>query len=269
MLTKASTLKVKAAGPDDGLEEGQFTAYASVFGNVDVFGDVVMKGAFAETIQQWNSSDAELPLLWGHNMSDPDYNIGKVVEASEDDHGLLVRAELDLDGAKAEQVYRLIKGRRVNQMSFAYDIDDAGMAQRDGEDVYELRKLTLHEVSVVPLGANPETELLAVKHASHQARQLANAIKAGRVLSAANETSLRDALGQLEDAAAGIKGVLSAVESDASGNEGKASPAGPANDEDPAEGKSEEPSRPEPVDLSALKHIELAAVAGSDEGNRA
>ena len=41
-----AALQIKAAGPDDGLKEGQFRAYASVFGNVDSYGDIVEKGAF-------------------------------------------------------------------------------------------------------------------------------------------------------------------------------------------------------------------------------
>src|SRR5699024_11569870 len=130
-------------GPDDGLDDGTFTAYASVFGNVDSYGDVVMPGAFADTLAAWKSGDAPIPLLFGHNMSDPDYNIGAVVDAVEDDHGLKVTANLDLDAPKAAQVYRLLKGKRINQMSFAYDVLDAGEATRqnsngDPVSVFEL-----------------------------------------------------------------------------------------------------------------------------------
>lgn len=32
-MFKIAQLKIKAAGPDDDLAEGEFTAYASVFGN--------------------------------------------------------------------------------------------------------------------------------------------------------------------------------------------------------------------------------------------
>ena len=34
MRIKDAAFKIKAAGEDDGLEPGQFTAYASVFGNI-------------------------------------------------------------------------------------------------------------------------------------------------------------------------------------------------------------------------------------------
>jgi uncharacterized protein len=42
MLTKNAAIQLKA-GPQDGLSEGQFVAYASVFGNIDSYGDVVVK----------------------------------------------------------------------------------------------------------------------------------------------------------------------------------------------------------------------------------
>jgi HK97 family phage prohead protease len=174
-LLKDFRVQVKA-GPDDGLEEGEFTAYASVFGNKDSYGDVVIPGAFTDTLAEWKDSGNVLPLLFGHNMSDPDYNIGGVKEAVEDDHGLLTRSLLDLDNPKALQTYRLVKGRRLSQMSFAYDVLEGGEAQReksngDGtEYVYELRKLKLYEVSVVPIGANQETSILAVKAAQSALR---------------------------------------------------------------------------------------------------
>jgi HK97 family phage prohead protease len=182
MKMKDTSVRVKA-GPDDGLKEGQFEAYASVFGNKDSYGDVVVPGAFADTLEQWKSGDALLPLLFGHNMSDPDFNLGYVEDAKEDDHGLLTKNQLDLDNPKSVQVYRLIKGRRINQMSFAYDVLEGGYATRqkdpkgdDGpdnqEEYFELRKLKLYEVSVVPIGANQETEITAFKAAELAERML-------------------------------------------------------------------------------------------------
>jgi len=48
-------------------------------------------------------------------------------------------------------------------MSFAYDIIDGGEGKLDDEWCFELRKLKLYEVSVVPIGANQETEVTSVK----------------------------------------------------------------------------------------------------------
>src|SRR5699024_501380 len=117
-------------------EEGVFTGYASVFGNTDSYGEVVVKGAFAESLE---SQDA-FPVYWSHQMSDPMMNIGKTLDIYEDDHGLFVKGQLDLDSPMGAQVYRLIKDGRVNQMSFAFDVEDFKQAKSSsgGDDVIEL-----------------------------------------------------------------------------------------------------------------------------------
>lgn len=205
MLLKDMSVQIKA-GPDDGLGEGQFSAYAAVFGNVDSYGDVITPGAFADNLKAWKDSGNPIPLLFGHNLSDPDFNLGHVTEAVEDDKGLRVTAQLDLDNPKALQTYRMLKGRRVNQMSFAYDVLEGGDAERekaDGakESYYELRKLKLYEVSVVTIGANQETEVLAVKSA---AEALLSGTKAGRAISAKDEGELRKAHEAIENILAAI-----------------------------------------------------------------
>lgn len=251
------------AGPDDGLGEGQFEAYASVFGNKDSYGDVVVKGAFAKTLADWTGSGQNIPLLFGHNMSDPDFNIGHVSAATEDDHGLKVIGQLDLENPKALQVYRMLKGRRVNQMSFAYDVLDSARATVDGDDVNELRDLKLYEVSVVTIGANQDTEILAVKSATH-----ALMAKAGRVISAKNEKALRTAHESLVGAADEIKNVLSAIDGSEDDDQEKASGTpeakSGANDEEPLSAKSsvpdEEPKAGPSVDALAA-HFNLYATA--------
>lgn len=262
MYVKDFTVAAIKAGPDDGLEEGRFTAYASVFGNVDSYGDVVVKGAFSEDLRRWKESGNPIPLLFGHQMSDPDFNLGYVAEAVEDDHGLLVTAVLDLENPKAAQVYRMLKGRRVNQMSFAYDVEDSARATLDGRDVNELRRLKVFEVSVVTIGANQETEILAVKAATG-----ALIAKAGRVLSAKNEAALKAAHQQLVGAADEIKNVLAAVGGETNDQEkasGTPEAKSDATDEEPSGAKSsafdEEPRANPFVEALAVKFRIYAAL---------
>ncbi len=190
MLTKDLQVQVKAGAEEAG--QGRFTAYASVFGNVDSYGDVVVKGAFASDLERWKESGSPIPLLFGHQMSDPDFNLGHIATASEDDHGLLVEGVLDLANPKSAQVYRMLKGGRINQLSFAYDVLDAVDVKPsdDSEWVRELRALKLYEVSIVTIGANQATEVLAVKAA---AEALADGLKQGRVLAQKHIDSLRSA----------------------------------------------------------------------------
>lgn len=162
MKTKNVTVQMKADA--EALSEGQFTGYAAVFDNKDSYGDVIRKGAFTESLKAYGESGAGIPCYWSHQMSNPMMCIGETVEAKEDERGLRVKVKLDTDTEMGAQVHRLIKLGRVNQMSFAFDVEDYAFAESDElGDYMELRKLKVHEVSVVQVGANQETELLDVK----------------------------------------------------------------------------------------------------------
>lgn len=190
-------LAVKAVGTDEGLQPRQFSGYASVFGNVDSYGDVVMPGAFAKSLQEWAASGAEIPLLWAHDMHSLAADLGRVVEAKEDDHGLLVTCEFDeeadVPGTPAAKAYRLLKGRRLNTMSFAYDVQQSSKGEVDGATVNMLEQLKLYEVSLVRVPANPEAVITAVKSAPATAVTPGPDAKAGRSISAANLAKLQKA----------------------------------------------------------------------------
>lgn len=197
MQTKDFRVSVKAAGQADGLEEGQFEAIVSVFGNEDSVGDVVMPGAFKADLERWEAKGDPIPVIWSHDWADPFSHLGTVLKAEERDEGLWVRAQIaDMDSnPKAAQVYRLLKGRRVTQMSFAYDVEDAGWGKRGDREVYELRQLKVYEVGPCLVGANQETELLAAK-----AQQMASGAKAGRTLSQKSRellTAAYESLGEI------------------------------------------------------------------------
>ena len=117
MKLKDVNVQVKALQPEDGTggdindtqPEGVIEAYASIFGNKDSYGDVVMPGAFTDTIAEWAASDNVLPLLYGHDFHDPYSNIGAVTSAEEDAKGLKIVAQFDMDNPKAKQVFNRAK----------------------------------------------------------------------------------------------------------------------------------------------------------------
>lgn len=171
MFTKDFSAAVKAAGTEDGLGDGQVKMLVSVFDNVDSYGDVVMPGAFTDTLAGWKDRGDPIPFIWSHQWSDPFSHIGVVTDAEETKAGLEVAAQIDLDSATGKQVFGLLKGRRVTQASFGYSIDEADWVERKADDggsyeVYELRKVTLFECGPCLVGANQETELLEAKAAA-------------------------------------------------------------------------------------------------------
>lgn len=175
---KTKTLQVEVKAID--LEEGQFEGYAAVFGNKDSYGDVIVPGAFADTLaEDYGAEGKGVPTYWCHDFKDPFKNIGTTIWAKEDQRGLRVRVQLDLDTANAQQTLKLLKEGRVNQMSFGYSVLEGAFVESEEHGFYyELRKLKLHEVSVVPIGANQETEILAAKSdETEEASQLAELLK--------------------------------------------------------------------------------------------
>ena len=162
--------------------EGEFEAIVSVFGNVDLGGDRVIKGAFAKSLAAWEASGDPIPVLWNHDRSNPQAHIGKVLEAKEVDEGLWIRAALDIHKPFAKQVYDLLAERRVKEFSFAYGIKDA--EQNNG--AFELKELDVYEVGPTLQGMNPDTQLLAVK-------SFADA-KAGARLSKATTATISEAI---------------------------------------------------------------------------
>ncbi|PYY60004.1 HK97 family phage prohead protease [Curtobacterium sp. MCSS17_006] len=163
MKTKSFNANVKAVGTADGLGDGQFTALVAVFGNKDHGGDVIVPGAFAESLRDWAASGDAIPAIWSHQWSDPFAHIGWSLSAAETADGLLVTAQLDLENPTALQTYKLLKQRRVKEFSFGYDVVDGGYVTQDEDEFFELRKLNLIEFGPTLKGMNPDTQLLGTK----------------------------------------------------------------------------------------------------------
>ncbi|WEV68724.1 HK97 family phage prohead protease [Bifidobacterium sp. ESL0775] len=246
MQIKQRACEFKTNDDDNQLKEGEFIAYPSTFTQTpDCYGDIVAKGAFTDTIKAWKDSGNTLPVMYGHRMDDPDYNVAGVEDMGEDDHGFWIKGVFDMDSPKAPQVYRLLKAKRLSQLSFAYDVEDEGtVTLDDGTKANELRKLDIYEASFVPVGANQDTSVVAIKSATDT---ISTAIKSGRVLSAANTDMFRGIAKELTDSATKINDFLDQVTPDPDGKNNqsesaKASAKSTAKTEEPPKAKVEEPS---------------------------
>lgn len=179
-------------------ELGQVEAIVSVFGNVDYQGDRVMPGAFQKSIAEWQESGHPVPVIFSHDWSDVWSHIGVVDQLEETEKGLKALYTLDVaDNPVAAQVYRLMKRRSIKEHSFGYDVRKEHKA-KDGAN--ELQELGIIELGPTLKGANPDTELLAVKSAlegcmtyATPTRSSEGWMKAGRSISTKNESLLRDA----------------------------------------------------------------------------
>ena len=115
--------------------------YAAVFDRPDSGGDVVRRGAFADSLKRIG----EVPLLLQHKGQP----VGRIEHLSEDKRGLRVIAEV-IDNRAGGLVRRGLRG-----MSFGYRVREAN----SGGGVRELCALDLVEVSLV---ARPMQKLARV-----------------------------------------------------------------------------------------------------------
>ncbi len=140
-------------------EDGFFSGYLAVFNNIDSHGDVIRKGAFLKTIEEWNSKGKYPAIFWNH---DPDEPIGVFTLMREDEKGLYVEGRLLIsDIVRAKSTYALMKVKAIDGMSIGYITIQA---THDPQTmIRELLELELVEGSIVAFPSNPNSLISSVK----------------------------------------------------------------------------------------------------------
>lgn len=189
-MIKTKTFEVKA-------DHGTISGYASTWTREpDSYGDIVAKGAFAEHIAQIKEEGRVLPFLFNHKADDLSAYIGTVVELKEDDHGLYFEGTFD-DTPEGQRARELALDGRLCKFSFAYDVLEAGeVTLEDGRKANELRKLNIHEVSLVMYPANPDTSVVSVKAGRRNRKTDEDIIK--QIITLANQL-LTDEVDDIEE----------------------------------------------------------------------
>jgi HK97 family phage prohead protease len=149
-LRRGVSLEIKS------LHAREFEGHGAVFGNLDLGGDVVMPGAFRQTLAD-HARKGTLPLMFWHH--DPRAVPGVWKAMNEDSKGLHVVGEL-VDTELGDEVRTLLQKRAVRGLSIGYQATDIDF-DRDGNRI--LKSVDLWEVSLVSLAMNPLAQVEAVK----------------------------------------------------------------------------------------------------------
>ena len=136
-------------------DEGKFSGYASTFGNEDLGGDIVQKGAFTKTLQKGADS---VKMFYQHDSSDI---IGKFTRLTEDQKGLHFEGQLYIkDIQRAKEAHFLMKEGELGAVSIGYRIESKAF-DPDGRRL--LKEIDLHEISVVTFPMNELATIDSVK----------------------------------------------------------------------------------------------------------
>jgi HK97 family phage prohead protease len=137
-------------------EDGAFEGYASLFNRADMSGDMVLPGAFRESLNR--RGPAGIKLLFQHK---PDEPIGVWQHLAEDSRGLYVRGRLMLDIARGREIHALMRAGAVDGLSIGFRTVKARRDRISG--VRRLEKIDLWEISIVTFPMLPEARVAVVK----------------------------------------------------------------------------------------------------------
>ena len=163
MLYKTKQFDIKSVS-DTGKLTGYFSTYQPV---ADSYGDCVAPGCFSETIKAWAEKGKHIPLVWNHNMDDPELIIGQVDKIEDDEYGPLMTAHF-YDTPKAQAARNLMKEGSVYQFSYAYAIDSARKPDEsekaaDPNIKQVLEAVSLMEITITPTPAQPLAQVTEIK----------------------------------------------------------------------------------------------------------
>lgn len=153
MDTKSLRVEVKDA------DKGIVSAVFSTFGVIDKDADVTVKGAFTDGAAVRIS--AYQHMSWSGALP-----VGKgVIKVAGDETRLDGQFFLQTTGGR--DTFEVVKQMGdLQEWSYGYDVEESEYGAHDGQDVRFLKKLKVHEVSPVLIGAGVDTRTLAAKSAN-------------------------------------------------------------------------------------------------------
>jgi HK97 family phage prohead protease len=173
--------------------------YGSTFGPpADHGGDIIEKGAFTKTIAS-RVKQGVVPLLDSH-IYDSAHTLGTVVDASEDDYGLMFTASL-ADVPSVEEIRQKMLQGHLKKTSIGYNTVRQSYSEdkATGETYRHLLEVDLYEISVVPLPMNERAVITTVKDMIDGESSLEDIIALLGQLDDEELASLMDALSTEQD----------------------------------------------------------------------
>lgn len=124
-----------------------FEGYASTFNNIDYGDDMVIRGAFADSLAR----NSQVPILWQHQMSEP---VGVSIQLYEDEKGLFIKGNLPKDDTLVSgRIIPQMKVGSIKEMSIGFFTKDSEMLKNG---IRALKQIELFEVSLVTKAMNSQ-----------------------------------------------------------------------------------------------------------------
>lgn len=144
--------------------DGAFEGYASLFDVPDLGRDVVLPGAFRDSLRARGARG--IKMLFQHDPAAP---IGVWTDLVEDARGLYARGRLTTEVARAAEILALIRAGALDGLSIGFR---ASVARRESKNgLRRLSRIDLWEISVVTFPLLPQARITRVKADATQQRR--------------------------------------------------------------------------------------------------
>lgn len=154
----------------DGAPEGVISGYAAVFGNVDSHGDMIVPGAFKESLAERKAANRPIPMHVMHRVFGGDgMPAGVWSKIEEDDTGLRVEGKISgMNTDRGRMMFELVKDGALAGVSIGYKVrgNGATYGKKAGEPKRTLKSLSLHEISLVDDPSNALSRVQEIKAAA-------------------------------------------------------------------------------------------------------
>jgi HK97 family phage prohead protease len=170
MIYNYKTLELEVKDVDR--KEGIVTGYFAAFNIKDADGDIIHKGAFDRSIQDWMPK-GRIKHLLNH---DPGKPLGKILELKEDEYGLFYRSQIGKHDLGRDFI-KMVESDLIKEHSIGFN-DLTPTDRRKGDGFNNITNVKLYEgSSLTSWGANEFTPLLEMKGMS-KVEALASRVKA-------------------------------------------------------------------------------------------
>jgi len=153
--------------------DGQVEGYASLFGEIDQARDMVMPGAFRETLR--SRGLRKIPMLFQHDPAEP---VGVWLELVEDVRGLRARGKLIPDVQRGRELLALLADGAIDGLSIGYRTVRGQIDPKTR--VRKLYQVDLWEISIVTFPLLNGARVNAVKQTPRVSLRRAQAERAWR-----------------------------------------------------------------------------------------
>lgn len=167
---------------------GEFEGYGAIFGSQDSHGDLILPGAFKDTLAARAAAGRTLPMYAQHgpHLGGDHLPVGVWKSVTEDGTGLRVAGRIaGMDTERGKVIHGLVKDGALAGLSIEYNVPrgSATYGKAAGEPRRTIKAANLHGISLVADPSHTLARISQIKSARFDLEQLETKLAAGDQLS--------------------------------------------------------------------------------------